>query len=212
MKELYERADRAIAGAVARDGNRTACGKGCFWCCKESVYSTTSEVSYALQMLTSEQAAEVTYKTMEWLKRFRQSGQAQRVEPKATEYRSFNLWCPLLAKDGTCSVYDRRPLACRLHLAFETNAGCKEDSKRQQQKFALFPGLGESLMCEHLESMKGETDTADHLGLLLAKALLNIDEPSNARMKFSINDNTITIEANKDRIPPEFSPSDPPVP
>lgn len=192
---LHDRADKAIAGALARNGATPPCKKGCFFCCRESVYACSSEVEAMLEMLSQEQLEALKGKTRQWLEKFKQSGIANEREPAALKYRPLLLWCPLLNEQKECSVYERRPLACRAHIAYQSSDGCEHDNLREHQKFALFPGLLEALNVQRIDAMQdGETEVMDHLGILLADALLGKNERTAARVSMHVTNETLTIE------------------
>ena len=182
---IHQRADKVIAAALARDGTKPPCCAGCFHCCREPVYSTLSEVRDLLELLTDEEREEVKTKTSAWLERFLAAGYKEQIEPGAFDYRRLNLWCPLL-KNGLCSAYERRPLACRVHIAYESSKGCEDDNLRPKQKFATFPDFIKSLNAQRLEGLEdGEVEIYDHLGVLLAMELLGYLEPTAARFTFT---------------------------
>jgi Fe-S-cluster containining protein len=198
-EHLFQHADTAVKKAFENGPNNAhCCSKGCFFCCKEPAYCSESEIRYALELLTEEQKKAVVEKTLAWIEKFFGSEFVKQREPDAVEYRRLCLWCPLLAKDGTCSVYDRRPLACRLHYAHGSPEGCKDDDKRSDQKFALFPGLPEKLTMFRLQDMKdGESEDNDHITLMLAKVLIGNGFYSQSRVRFSVSGDSVIVETSR---------------
>lgn len=205
VKKVHETAD-CVLGKILKKEPPVPCKSGCFWCCKESVIASDEEVIAMLELLTPEEKKQVADRTRKWMAKFNESNFGSVPEPPAYEaaygvpaYRSVNLWCPLLSKDGKCMAYSRRPLACRMHIAHGTNAGCQDDELRRNQKYALFPGLIENLSLLRFQALKdGERVVNDHLGILLAKELLGIEQPTAARVAFSVKDNTMIIEKYSD--------------
>jgi len=126
----------------ARDGEPVviSCHRKCFACCKEPVYAFIDEVRYISESVTNEQRAEVTERTKEWLEKFKQTDFPNQDLPNVFEYRAANLWCPFL-KNGLCTVYDRRPLGCRSHMAVGPAKDCDDDERRRKQKFISVPDI-----------------------------------------------------------------------
>ena len=107
----YERADRVVALAPGREA--WACGKGCAACCHLKVHVTRPEVALIaahLDTVLSEDEREALRATV---KARAQAGAD--LDPGA--WRRAALPCALLAEDGTCRVYDVRPVPCRIHTS-----------------------------------------------------------------------------------------------
>lgn len=187
VHDLHRDADAQVDARLARNKEHPPCREKCFWCCRESVIASDEECSEIVANLLPEERDWIAGMTGRWLVKFRASGMSEKIEPSAVEdYRPLNLWCPLLRPNGSCACYEHRPLACRLHIAHETNEGCKDDSKRAEQEFVLFPGLIDDVSFKRIEQMKdGESIVNDHLCILLAKELLGVDEPTKARITFT---------------------------
>lgn len=122
----------------------------------------------------------------EWLLKFAKGGWVRHDLPNAFAYRADNLWCPLLDKDGTCSVYDRRPMECRVFFAQGSPKGCEVDSLRPQQKFATIPEAVGLVIDKAFNDIKpGESETYDHIGALLGEELFGRTFPTNSRITIS---------------------------
>lgn len=179
VKELMQFADVHIARLIKKDPNaKPPCCRGCFHCCREPVYATLSEVRYILSKLSDGEREDLLVKLLEWKKTFRASGLHHDHMPSAMKYRALNLWCPFL-KGGDCSIYQTRPISCRLHVAYESKAGCEDDALRPRQKFALFPGLQEHLNNLQFEAIeRGENEVFENFEALLLQELLTPGKPS----------------------------------
>lgn len=83
-----------------------ACRKGCSYCCHMNVTITKDEaaqISRAAGRRVAQLVASIQHEPTKF------AGHA----------------CPFLSQDGLCSVYEHRPLACRLHASFfEDSAAC----------------------------------------------------------------------------------------
>ena len=197
LANLHAQVDAATKKAVAGSGHTPPCCAGCFFCCSEPADSTSSEIRHALELLTPQERDALKERTRAWLKTFLAAGWQTRdpnSKTHAFDYRALKLWCPLLV-NGLCSVYDRRPLACRVHIAMESKEGCEDDALRPRQKFAKFPGLVERFSAALWQALPdGGVEIMDHIGILLARELLNEDHPTNQRLTVTCSGETLTVE------------------
>ena len=96
LKEVLDTADKIFDHA----GKFAACARGCGHCCHVSVPTTQFEARYMGDNLGITPVA---------LK--------QTIKHELTEYGSHTP-CPFL-KQGECSIYEFRPLTCRMHMNFD---------------------------------------------------------------------------------------------
>lgn len=199
IQEIIDYVNAGTKAAFARGPNNShCCSQGCYHCCKEPAYASESEMRYALELLSPDELSEVREQAENWLRDFLASDIINAPEPSAFKYRALCLYCPLL-KDGNCRVYERRPLACRLHYATGSPEGCKDDAKRAFQKFALFPGLMEKVMNYKVGQMQpGDKEEHDHIGLMLAKILLGKEMRSKSYMLIEATESQIFIHKWED--------------
>lgn len=109
-------ADSIIAREMANQ--TTDCKAGCDWCCQQLVVITNFDDGKAILKAVKKRL------TKRELKVFKRSvrEQAKLINSMAHEEAELLQWpCPLL-KDGQCSVYDVRPVACR--TVFSTDSNC----------------------------------------------------------------------------------------
>src|SRR5690348_7613667 len=173
VKELMQFADVHIARLIKKDPNaKPPCCRGCFHCCREPVYATLSEVRLILSKLSDGERESLKLKLLEWRQKYRESGFVLVNLPNAFKYRALNLWCPFLS-GGDCSIYEDRPISCRLHVAYESREGCEDDTLRKKQKFALFPRLQEVINGLQFDAMQiGESEVFESFQALLLQELL----------------------------------------
>jgi Fe-S-cluster containining protein len=92
------------------------------------------------------------------------------------EWRARRAACPLLVH-GTCSVYQMRPVACRLHLAVGHPDHCHDEEKRQEQQY-VSPG-GKTDMGTVMSSLLQEAGYTDfqfgNLGEWLEELLRGVE-------------------------------------
>lgn len=85
-------------------GNQPACVRGCSHCCHQRVELTAPEVFLIVRYLETASPEQLS----------RLSAAAERhASLSSREHFSQQCVCPFLDVDGTCTIYDARPLACR---------------------------------------------------------------------------------------------------
>lgn len=93
------------------------CRKGCSWCCHQPVFANTYELRYLAAYIKN------NLKKTEQRKVYQQAVEKNDRTCKLTEKEALNYKhrCPLL-KDGACTVYAARPLACRIYLSMNADS------------------------------------------------------------------------------------------
>lgn len=173
-------------------GVTLTCGKGCSACCYEPVFAEGREVLLIATRLLAfdpEAQARVVQRTREWLDVFRESPLLAQDKPQALDYRKLRLACPLLENDE-CLVYDDRPSECRLHMAIGPRENCEDDAKRPDQTYISNHDLtmGTIMKLGSLVQQDGQAELLmEHLGLLLAEALLGERVESEKRTLLQLN-------------------------
>ncbi len=115
IESLYSTIDdlnNSVTAFAERQNMKVACFKGCHWCCHQAVFAN----SYELHFLSEHINKNFNPEELEGLAK--RSAQKHAVTSKLDESDILNYkWpCPLL-KDGSCSVYSARPVACRIYLS-----------------------------------------------------------------------------------------------
>jgi Fe-S-cluster containining protein len=198
LDQMYSELDEGIAAALKNSGDNPPCKRGCFFCCKEPVYATSKEVGAILALLTDDQKNDLRLRVSLWRDLFLSSGLDTQDECPVVPYRTLNAWCPLLNVDGTCSVYSRRPCACRLHVAKTSSIGCEKDDLRQHQIYIYFKEMAEQINFRLWDGMRdGERVAYDHLGILLYEALFNVRTPTKSRVEVKIKGDDMEVYINE---------------
>jgi Fe-S-cluster containining protein len=98
----------AVAGNSSRRQLRIDCGKGCSACCHINVEVSIPEaILVAMDVGQAEDPRRATIKeTVDAV-----AGLSDMARSRT------GLPCPFLTQDGACSVYQRRPIACRTYLS-----------------------------------------------------------------------------------------------
>lgn len=108
--------DDIIAREVA--GLEIDCKPGCSWCCHQLIVVTHEADGEAILAAARQRMSDGEFEAFEHKLRYQADEISQLPYSVAEERR----WpCPLL-KDGQCSVYDVRPVACR--SVFSPDNGC----------------------------------------------------------------------------------------
>ena len=127
ITRLYQSVDELLESFLVRsasDGIPAACKKGCAWCCHQAVFAVSHEFLYLQEhireYLNEEQRQEV-------LERAREKARLTLSKP-SKEQLLLRAACPFL-ENGSCMVYDARPMACRIYLSSSVSS-CKNDHDR----------------------------------------------------------------------------------
>ena len=142
MKEafsrIYESVDDLLAAFISRtaaDGKPVHCVKSCSWCCHQAVFAASHEFYYLIDFMQEQLSEE----------------QVELIGTRARDKSSYTLSLPIgeqtkLKKEcpfleaGTCTVYEARPMACRIYLSYDADSCEKEyrDPMNEEYIPALF--------------------------------------------------------------------------
>lgn len=100
LRQIFALVDKAAAVVEPL----TVCSKGCAACCEIPVDITDLEASYIE----------------------RNTGRRMKLGVQSALTRHDTTRCPFLGDDNTCSIYQYRPLACRVYYTFDDPALCAE--------------------------------------------------------------------------------------
>jgi len=137
IESLYSAIDGlndSIVALAERQNIKVACFKGCHWCCHQAVFANSYELHFLSERIKKnfslEELAEVIAKTDT-----KHAITSQLSEDKVLLFKSP---CPLL-RDGSCSSYAARPMACRIYLSTKLET-CLEFYRHPENE-ANFPAL-----------------------------------------------------------------------
>jgi Fe-S-cluster containining protein len=134
---LYEAIDGlndSILALAQRQNIAVACHKGCHWCCHQAVYAN----SYELHYLSEQVKKNFSQVELSSLISLTKNKYAQTSVLDENEILKFKSPCPLL-KNGSCSIYSARPMACRIYLSTKLES-CLE-FYRHPENDENFPAL-----------------------------------------------------------------------
>jgi len=115
IESLYAAIDElndSILALAERQKMGVACHKGCHWCCHQAVYANSYELHYLSEKIRTRVTSEKISKYLEAAEA-KYAASSQMNEEEVAKYK---FPCALL-ENGACSVYDARPMACRIYLS-----------------------------------------------------------------------------------------------
>ncbi len=131
MPELYSIYDRYIQLSAIEKAEPVFCGSGCSTCCKH--YPTSIEPFELLYLHAAlynrEDYGNIIYAFHQRASIFQKLAggvvnTAQEEDELLYTYFLKNIPCPMLAKDGSCSIYAFRPMTCRMFISFSEPKYC----------------------------------------------------------------------------------------
>ena len=137
IESLYDAIDGLNDSIVAlseRQNKKVACQKGCHWCCHQAVYANSYELHFLSEKIKSIFSAEKISKYIEAVEE-KFAVTSKMNEGEVSTYKSP---CPLL-ENGACSIYEARPMACRIYLS--TNLGTCLEFYQHPENELNYPAL-----------------------------------------------------------------------
>ena len=117
VQSLYKMADERIKEIILP--NPVSCTKGCSFCCYGEVQISNIEASYFLNKIDGTKGNEEILKKQNSVKDFK-------------ELKWVDTRCPMLGENEECTVYENRPLICRMTNSTDYPPLCKENEPRKQ--------------------------------------------------------------------------------
>jgi Fe-S-cluster containining protein len=148
-----------------------ACRKGCAWCCTVRVTATAPEIFNAARHIR-EQRPELVARILA------ESRVTNGLENMARA--DLRRWCPLLAADQSCSIYEVRPTSCRAVMAPDATY-CLDGFDGKHDDFRYFARpmeLNRWFSCAVLAALRGRGLAADKYELTQALAIALADPES----------------------------------
>jgi Fe-S-cluster containining protein len=115
IESLYDAIDglnESIIALAERQNKPVSCYKGCHWCCHQAVFANSYELHYLAghikRTFTAKEISDIIERT--------ETKYLMTSKLNEEEILKYKAPCPLL-KDGACSVYSVRPMACRIYLS-----------------------------------------------------------------------------------------------
>ncbi len=119
IESLYSAIDGlndSICALAKRQNTAIACFNGCHWCCHQAVFANSYELHFLSEQIkrifSPEEIKDLINRAE--TKHLLTSGLSE------ADVLKYKYPCPLL-KDGSCSIYYARPMACRIYLSTKLN-------------------------------------------------------------------------------------------
>ena len=132
IRSLYEAVDGLLEAFLQRsetEGKPAECKKGCAWCCHQEVFAVTHELLY-IQDHVQHNFPE--HQKSKVLKKAREKTRLT-LDKSLESQLMVRSPCPFLEESG-CSVYEARPMACRIYLSSSEKACQREHDDPGNQK------------------------------------------------------------------------------
>ncbi len=120
ISEMYSAIDELInsVSTLAQKHNQSIhCKKGCEYCCHQPVFA----LEYEMQYLNSFIKERFSDKRQNEIGEKADENRFNLIDLDKTQILNSKQPCPLL-KNGTCSAYEARPMACRIYLSTDVNS------------------------------------------------------------------------------------------
>ncbi len=120
IESLYaaiEGVNESLLELARRQNIQVDCKKGCHWCCHQAVYANSYELHYLSEQLKSK----FTDEEFSSVVSLAEKKNAITSKLTTNEVLKFKSPCPLL-KEGSCSIYAARPMACRIYLSTQLDS------------------------------------------------------------------------------------------
>lgn len=135
VPRIHAAYDACVAEVLLTEGRRTTCAKSCSACCRHFVASVEpfellaldaalkSRPDYSGKIVSSFRKSRLYD---ELLSREQASGMPEEEADDRATYRYFlkGIPCAFLEPDGSCGVYEHRPMACRMFFAESSPRFC----------------------------------------------------------------------------------------
>jgi len=108
-------AQATLDGAFEQAGRKTACARGCSYCCHVYVSVTVPEVAILVEYVRRSASGDELTALLERLR-----GTADAAKGKTPE--DYPATACAFLKNGECMGYNARPVACRAHHSFDVDA------------------------------------------------------------------------------------------
>lgn len=151
---IFQQMTNAFVGlaedAVIGAGEKISCAKGCGACCSQAVPLAeieTYQLAELVESMPEPRCTEIKNRFAEAVRHFMEIGWFQRLdecgslsneerEKVVLEYFYENISCPFL-EEGSCSIHQDRPLACREYLVTSPAVNCNNPTAKGIQMVPL---------------------------------------------------------------------------
>jgi len=132
LPPLHQTYDRYVTSELATRENSISCGKGCSHCCRHYVTSVEPFEILAIhfQIRQRKDYPDLLFSSHARTTRFEQllnkeGGDVEAEDRALYRYYLRGIPCSFLEKDGTCGIYENRPMSCRMFFSESAPRFCE---------------------------------------------------------------------------------------
>lgn len=186
--EFLKEVDAVIAVSMNNpESIKPCCSKGCSTCCSEALMANRSEVEHMREGYPEDQLEALKSRTQKWLDEFMpfQNAETRDGLIDGYKYLDADIKCPFLV-NGLRSVYERRPMGCRVYFAQGDPDNCKMPNRRTQliSDYDFSHPLWTRLWLRFAQSHRGLY--MDHLGIHLHNLPFGTELKSSVTSKYEV--------------------------
>lgn len=115
---------------------RNVCGKGCNACCRQCITINSVEgllIQREISMMSYDNIRKIREKNSNILENMRKNGIpinyyefCQNAYENSKKYFSMHMQCPFISDNGTCLIYEIRPIVCWQYRHYGKKSDCEE--------------------------------------------------------------------------------------
>ena len=149
LKTIYELTDKALEPFV----RGSSCEKGCNACCYLIVGSAALEAEmvrrYMKEHFDDQERLRVLKKSKEAKRHYPDpvGTDAEFPESMVEKHFALHVPCPFLSSEGSCTIYEVRPINCRKHLVFSDPRQCEMMAATASYEAEYFSEVDPALNC-----------------------------------------------------------------
>ena len=144
-----------VIETLCQQGQGVSCERECSFCCEYLVSLSIPEVYYLQERISEMDDIAQTPFLQSCLESARKILDVEKIEKyNITDgndlsrinkwYKELELTCPFLI-NGLCTIYDKRPLACREHMVTSFPQFCQKNQEREPEFVEMYPSVLEVL-------------------------------------------------------------------
>jgi Fe-S-cluster containining protein len=149
LRSLYESLDQILEPFL----EHSSCKVGCKHCCHLIVDTTPIEAEmiyrYVQRDFQKEEMLRLASEISNNLERYPKPLNlgTERPDEQIKQSSQFDVPCPFFSDEWTCTIYQVRPLACRMYVAFSPPKKCRSPGGGDLYEGSFYPQLNTAVEC-----------------------------------------------------------------
>jgi Fe-S-cluster containining protein len=147
LQRLYDSLDEILEPFL----KHSACKPGCKHCCHLIVDTTPIEAEmiyrYARNTFQKEEILRLTSEIRKNSDQYPEALDLGTERPDEHIHSRFDAPCPFFSDEWTCTIYQVRPLPCRMYVAFSPPEKCKSPENADLYEASFYPQLNTAVEC-----------------------------------------------------------------